>query len=43
MGCPNLGYAGFGCVAELLKEVSAIFKLGDGFEIITLDEVALPA
>jgi hypothetical protein len=40
---PVLGDAGFGRVAELLEEVSAIFKLGDGLQVIPPEEILLPA
>jgi hypothetical protein len=35
---PNLGHAGLGHIAELFKEVSAVFKLRDGFRVVAFSE-----
>jgi hypothetical protein len=42
LDCPILGDGGFGHVAELQEEVSALFKFRDGPGVIARDEL-LPA
>jgi hypothetical protein len=39
LDCPRFGDGGLGRVAETLEEVSAVFKVRDGLEVVALYEV----